>query len=107
MDSWDFARCRGILLDHAAEAALEVKTPWVEVVLLTHEEKLSLRVSNPFAGTINPDKIWMEGFSTKGESRGLGLSSYQRILAGYANTASSTRWSGGVFIQELTVEGKP
>lgn len=107
MDLWDFARCLGILLDNAAEAALEVKSPWVEVVLLAQREGLSLRVSNPYAGTVDPDKIWTEGFSTKGEGRGLGLSSYQRILAEYANVTSSTSWTGGVFVQELTVEGKP
>ena len=107
MDVWDFTRCLGILLDNAAEAALETERPWVEIVLLAQGEGLSLRVSNPYAGAIDPDKIWAEGFSTKGESRGLGLLSYQRILAGYANAASSTSWAGGVFVQELTIGGRP
>lgn len=107
MDIWDFTRCMGILLDNAAEAAAATETPWVEIVLLAQGERLSLRVSNPYAGTIDPDKIWMEGFSTKGESRGLGLPSYQRILTEHANVTSSTSWAGGVFVQELTVEGRP
>lgn len=106
MDVWDFTRCLGILLDNAAEAAADTETPWVEVVLLAQGDGLSLRVSNPCIGTVDPDKLWAEGFSTKGKGRGLGLASYQRILAGYANTASSTSWAGGVFVQELTVEGK-
>lgn len=105
MDVWDFTRCLGILPDNAAEAALETERPWVEIVLLTQGEGLSLRVSNPYAGAIHPDKIWTEGFSTKGEGRGLGLSSYQRILSGYANEVSSTSWAGGVFVQELTIGG--
>ena len=104
MDPWDFTRCLGILLDNAAEAALETDTPWVEIVLLSQKGRLSLRVSNPYTEAIDPDKIWTEGFSTKGEGRGLGLPSYQRILADYPNAASSTGWAGGVFIQELTVE---
>lgn len=107
MDTWDFIRCLGILLDNAAEAAAETKTPWVEVVLLAQGDRLSLRVSNPYAGTVDPDKIWAEGFSTKGEGRGLGLPSYQRILSGYANAACSTSWAEGMFVQELTVEGRP
>lgn len=106
MDVWDFTRCLGILLGNAAEAAADTETPWVEVVLLAQGHGLSLRVSNPYAGTVDPDKLWTEGFSTKGKGRGLGLASYQRILAGYANAASSTSWAGGVFVQELTVEGK-
>ena len=106
MDPWDFTRCLGILLDNAAEAALETDTPWVEIVLLSQKGRLSLRVSNPYIGTIDPDKIWTENFSTKGERRGLGLPGYQRILAGYPNAATSTAWAGGVFVQELTVEEK-
>ena len=80
--------------------------PWVEIVLLAQGGTLSLRVSNPYAGTIDPDRIWEEGFSTKGEGRGLGLSGYQRILAQYPNASASTSWAGGVFIQELNVEGR-
>ena len=106
MDPWDFTRCLGILLDNAAEAALETDTPWVEIVLLSQKGRLSLRVSNPYIRTIDPDKIWTENFSTKGEGRGLGLSGYQRILTGYPNAATSTAWAGGVFVQELTVEEK-
>ena len=106
MDPWDFSRCLGILLDNAAEAALETETPWVEIILLPQKDRLSLRVSNPYTGTINPDKIWTESFSTKGEGRGLGLPSYQRILADYPNTAASTSWADGAFVQELTVEEK-
>ena len=107
MDVWDLVRCLGILLDNAAEAALETETPWVEVVLLAQGDGLSLRVSNPYAGTIDPDQIWAEGFSTKGEGRGLGLPSYQRILSEHPNTAASTSWAGGVFVQELKVEARP
>ena len=106
MDVWDFTRCMGILLDNAAEAALKTETLWVEIVLLSQKGRLSLRVSNPYIGAIDPDKIWTEGFSTKGEGRGWGLPGYQRILADYPHAASSTSWAGGVFIQELTVEEK-
>ena len=104
MDVWDFARCLGILLDNAAEAALETEMPWVEIVLLSQKDGLSLRVSNPYIGAIDPDKIWTEGFSTKGEGRGLGLPGYQRILEDYPHAAASTSWADGVFIQKLTVE---
>ena len=106
IDPWDFTRCLGILLDNAAEAALGTASPWVEIVLLSQKGRLSLRVSKPYNGTIEPDKILTENFSTKGESRGLGLPGYQRILAGYPNAATSTGWAGGVFVQELTVEEK-
>lgn len=106
MDVWDFVRCLGILLDNAAEGALDTDTPWVEILLLAEGKGLSLRVSNPYSGTIDPDKIWKRGFSTRKEGRGLGLPGYQHILTGYPNTSSSTGWAGGVFVQELTIGGR-
>ena len=107
MDVWDFVRCLGILLDNAAEAALETETPWVEIVLLAQGEALSLRVSNPYAGRIDPVKMWEAGWSTKGEGRGLGLPGYQRILEEYRNAGSAASWAGDVFVQDLTIGGRP
>ena len=106
MDVWDLARCLGILLDNAAEAALDTAAPWVEVILLAQGAGLSLQVSNPYANAIDPGRLWEEGFSTKGAGRGLGLPSLQRILASYPNASCSTSWANGVFIQKLAVEAK-
>ena len=106
MDVWDFVRCLGVLVDNAMEAALDTEQPWVEIVLLAQDERVLLRVSNPYTNSIDPGKIWNEGWSTKGPGRGVGLSGYQRILEGYPNASPCTSWENGVFVQELTVEGR-
>ncbi len=103
---WDFIRCLGILLDNAAEASLDAEQPWVEIILLVQRRRLSLRVSNPYTNAIDPEKMWEEGWSTKGAGRGTGLSSYQRILENYSNISTYTNWDSGVFVQELTVEDR-
>lgn len=104
MKVWDFVRCLGILLDNAAEAALETERPWVEIVLSAWNGQVFLRVSNPYRNAFDPEKMWQEGWSTKGVGRGLGLSSYQKILEKYSNATFSTVWEEGVFVQELIVE---
>ena len=106
MDVWDFVRCLGILIDNAMEAALDTKQPWVEIVLLAQDGRVFLRVSNPYTNIIEPGEIWNDGWSTKGEDRGLGLPGYQRILESYPNASPCTSWENGVFVQELTVEGR-
>lgn len=106
MDIWDFVRCLGILIDNAIEAALDAEQPWVEIMLLAQCGRLFLQVSNPYTNTLDPGKIWEEGWSTKGTGRGVGLSSYQHILEGYPNASPCTSWEDGVFVQELTVEGR-
>lgn len=107
MDIWDFVRCLGILIDNATEAAQNTEQPWVEIVLLAQEGQVFLRVSNSCTNIIEPGKMWDEGWSTKGAGRGLGLSSFQRILENYPNISSGTSWEDGVFVQEMTVEGRP
>ena len=107
MDVWDFVRCLGVLLDNAAEAALETPRPWVEAVLLSQGGRLYLRVSNPYAGAVDPGRMWERGWSTKGAGRGLGLSSYRGVLERYPNASPCTGWEDGVFVQELTVEDRP
>lgn len=105
MDIWDFVRCLGILIDNAAEAVEGTDRPWVEIILLAQGGQLSLRVSNPWNGGADPARFWEEGWSTKGGGRGLGLSSYLRILARYPHASPCTSWADGVFVQELTIGG--
>lgn len=107
MDVWDFVRCLGILMDNAMEAALNTEQPWVEIVLLAQEGRVFLRVSNSYTNAIEPGKMWDDGWSTKGAGRGVGLSSYQRILENYPNASAATSWENSVFVQEMTVEGRP
>ena len=106
MDVWDFVRCLGILIDNAMEAALNTERPWVEIVLLAQERQVFLRISNSYTNVIEPGKMWDDGWSTKGAGRGLGLPGYQRILENYSNVSTGTSWENGVFVQEMTVEGR-
>lgn len=106
MDVWDYIRCLGILIDNAMEAAPDTEQPWVEIVLLAQDGQVFLRISNPYVNIIEPGKIWSDGWSTKGAGRGLGLPGYQRILEIHPNATPCTSWENGVFVQELTVEGR-
>lgn len=105
MDIWDLIRCLGILTDNAAEAALDTGQPWVEILLLQEGPALKLRISNPWTGTADPECFWQAGWSTKGQGRGMGLFSYQKILKKYPYASSASSWNNGIFTQELTIEG--
>ncbi len=106
MDIWDFVRCLGILTDNATEAAADTEQPWVEILLLAQDKQVLFRISNSYVNIIEPENMWNDGWSTKGAGRGLGLSGYQRILENYPNASPCTSWENGVFVQELTVEGR-
>ena len=107
MDVWDLVRCLGILADNAEEAALETERPWVEIIVLAQGGGAYFRIANSWNGKGEPDKFWEEGYSSKGPGRGTGLDSYRNILKKYPQTVSSASWGGGVFVQELTIGGRP
>ncbi|MDE7312885.1 MAG: GHKL domain-containing protein [Eubacterium sp.] len=103
MDVWDFNQCLGILLDNAIEAAAIQPEPYVELQLMYQEGFFTVRVANPWKQEVDLSHMWKEGYSTKGEKRGVGLSNYKRVLKHYPQAVSATSWEDEVFVQELTV----
>ena len=51
-------------------------------------------------------ELYREGYTTKGEGRGLGLSSYRKLIDKYSNVSSQTVIQEGRLIQELQIEVK-
>ncbi len=49
-------------------------------------------------------RIWQQGYSTRGEDRGIGLASYRKILEGYENVLPATSVQDGYFVQEFKVQ---
>ncbi|WP_438717227.1 sensor histidine kinase [Enterococcus sp. AZ109] len=105
MDVNDFVRCLGILLDNAMEEAQQlcVDVAKLDVILSNEVEDLTVIVKNPTRDKPKIHHIWQEGFSTKGENRGLGLFSYQRILEKYQHVSKQTFAKNNEFVQILTI----
>ena len=102
----DLCRAIGILLDNAAEAVEEMETPTFTCMITTSRECTTILIKNPVSHPVLMAEIWKEGYSTKGEGRGLGLASYRRIMDSYENVFSYTYEENGIFIQELKIRGE-
>lgn len=97
----DMIRCVGILMDNAIEEAVKHDGGEVVLLMLQEEGQFTVVVKNPIAHQPDMTRIWQEGYSTKGENRGLGLTSYQRILHKYGNIFKETKIEDQTFIQIL------
>ncbi|MCB2362300.1 GHKL domain-containing protein [Clostridium estertheticum] len=107
MDIIDLSRCLGIILDNAIEAALESEKKVIDVALINKSNSVILVVANTYKGAIPVlSKLFKEGFSTKGENRGLGLSNCKDIIGKYKNISLDTSITDVQFIQEITVSNK-
>nr|WP_283175724.1 GHKL domain-containing protein [Lysinibacillus sp. Bpr_S20] len=96
-------RMVGILLDNAIEAARGVENGEVRMAFIHMGEVVLLVVSNTFDKkiAIKVHEIYQEGFSTKGENRGLGLANLRQITNDLHNVNLNTKISSPYFIQEV------
>lgn len=86
MDMIDLGRAIGIILDNAIEAARECKNSYIKVVLSKSPRGIIIKTRNNFLGEIpNIYELYERGVSTKGASRGLGLSNLKEIAVKYDN----------------------
>jgi hypothetical protein len=102
IETSDLLRCLGILLDNAIEAAQATATKNVSAVIL-QEDKTTIIVTNDISNNVDMSSIWKNGYSTKGKNRGLGLSSYQKILNNYDNAFCETKIADKQFTQILII----
>jgi len=103
IDTSDLMRIMGILFDNAIEEAQTTATKNVSVVILQEDDKTTIMVKNDICTSVDMSNIWKSGYSTKGTNRGLGLSSYQKILNNYDNVFCETRIEDKQFIQILVI----
>lgn len=76
----DLSRSIGIILDNAIEASTEIDDPIIRVAFIESENSVTFIVMNKCADDIpRIHELFQESFSTKGEGRGLGLSTLKEI----------------------------
>ena len=103
MNPVDLNRCVGILLDNAIEEAVLCENGKVELIFSSQKECVTILVVNTLRTVVDISAIFAEDYSTKGEDRGLGLASFERIIRKYKNAISLTRIKNNEFIQELKI----
>ena len=103
-DSIVLVRALGIILDNAVEAAEKIEDGMIRVAFFRKLNKLVIVVVNSCSKeTPKLFELKKEGFSTKGEDRGMGLSNLERMVASTENVMLDTKIDKGMFTQMLTV----
>lgn len=104
IDTEDLVRCLGILLDNAMEEEETTKERTVYFLAYRENSIVTILVKNHLKEQKEVEKFSNEGYSTKGKNRGMGLSSYQKILAKYNNVLNKTVVSDNQFEQVLKIQ---
>lgn len=104
MDTVDLARILGIFLDNAIEAAMEADQPKTGLNIIQNPETVAIIISNSFRGDDLPlYQLKRQGFSTKKNHSGIGLSNAQELINAYDNILLETTKQGCFFTQYMEI----
>ncbi|PRR81921.1 sensor histidine kinase [Clostridium vincentii] len=104
LDVIDLSRCIGILIDNALEATVVCENGKLEIGFIKRNNAVMIVIENSVQGEAPPiHKLFQKGFSTKGEDRGLGLSTLREILSKYPKASLDTIIENNKFSQILEI----
>ncbi|MGL9767064.1 sensor histidine kinase [Enterococcus mundtii] len=105
MDTLKLSRALGIILDNAMEAAKESEEPQLDLSFVEKKNEHFILVKNTYRETPPIHLIFKQGFSTKGENRGLGLSNLREIFSDCENVSLNTYVDDEkhFFFQEISI----
>ena len=106
VNEMQLSRILGIFFDNSLEAGLDLEhNRFIELIILKANKTIVIQITNSFKNNdLDVDKINESGYSTKGENRGIGLSSANNIISKH-NMILNTRIEDNLFKQILTIEG--
>jgi len=97
-------RVLGIILDNSIEEASQIGNGTVKIGIFDMEMSYLFIIKNSVRENIEPlYQLEAEGYSTKGENRGLGLSNLNEISQREKNLTLETEITPSAFIQKITL----
>lgn len=96
----------GVYLDNAIEAAEKAEKKFVIIDIDADEGNIIFSFSNTYEGHIEVGKMDKQGYSTKGKSRGYGLSLVQDILNKSTYLKQEREMNGIFYVQKLIIQNK-
>ncbi len=98
--------CRlvGIFFDNAIEASKQATQKIISCEIYDNSKYLIIAISNTFVGNIEINKIYQNGYSTKGKNRGKGLYLANKISKKMNIFSLDMRIINGYYIQKIMIE---
>jgi two-component system sensor histidine kinase AgrC len=94
----------GVLIDNSIEAVVKSKKRSIGISLYIEDDKLNIKISNTYKGTINIDRLFDEGYTTKGSGHGYGLALAKKIIDSNPILSNSIEISDKIFSQIISVK---
>lgn len=104
MNTIDLSRIIGIITDNAIEASETLEDALIRIAFINTDSSIMFIVMNKCKEDMpRIHELFQERFSTKGENRGLGLSTLKEITDSTENVLLDTTIENGYFIQKVEI----
>lgn len=98
----DFCEVIGIFLDNAIEEAV-VSDRVINIDIKEGNNFIEMSISNTCNTPPDMQKLATDGYSTKGEGRGMGLAIARNIISRYKNILHVTTYENNIFTQTIEI----
>lgn len=102
----DISKIIGVYLDNAIEAASVAKTKEIEIQFYKEGKNIVLCLGNTYKGKIEESKLDSEGYSSKGNNRGYGLSLVKDLISKHPELEQKRVIMDQYFVQHLIMKPK-
>lgn len=98
----DFCEIIGIFMDNAIEEA-SVSDSVINIDMREGDNFIEISISNTCTTIPDMQKLTVDGYSTKGEGRGMGLAIAEKIISRYRNILHITTYENNMFTQTIEI----
>ena len=103
--NYDICRIIGIVLDNAIEEVVKLNRSEREILISMYiDEYFTIEVSNHFIGSIDFEKIYSKGYTTKSKGHGYGLSLLKKIVDENENIINEKQVLDDIFTQIIKIK---
>lgn len=100
----DICKIVSVFIDNAIDEVKKLRKKNILISIYKEENKICIRVSNSYSKNIAVDKIYNEGYTTKGKGHGYGLSLVKKIIDKNNNISNNIEISKKIFSQVLNID---
>lgn len=102
----DICKIIGVFIDNAIEEVEKLKNRHIGISLYVENKILNIKISNNYQNKIQVDKIFNDGYTTKGKGHGYGLALVKKIVDNNINFNNRIELTNEIFSQVLQINYK-
>lgn len=100
----DICKIIGVLIDNAIDEVKRLKKKNITISIYTDKNNLIIKISNNYKTKIDTEKVFDEGYTTKGKNHGYGLSLVKKIIDNNEKINNSLEISKTIFSQIICIK---